>query len=68
MCYVLETKEQDKLDLENFAVLKKFKYVFLGEVPGLPPRREIDFSIDLTPEVVPISKSPFRMSTPKLME
>lgn len=42
--------------------------MFLGEVIGIPPRREIEFSIDITPRVVLISKSPYRMSTPKLME
>jgi hypothetical protein len=35
---------------------------------GLPPRREIDFSIDSVPGVAPVSKTPYRMSTPNLNE
>jgi hypothetical protein len=42
--------------------------MFVDEIPELPPRREIDFSIDLLPGPLPISKAPYRMSLPKLTE
>ena len=48
--------------LEDFLVLQEFKYVF-QEIPGLPPRRDIDFSIDLVQGAAPMSKTPYRMST-----
>jgi hypothetical protein len=38
------------------------------EVPGLPPRRDIDFSIELAPGAMPVSRTPYRMSTPELVE
>jgi hypothetical protein len=38
------------------------------EVPGLPPKRDLDFSIDLVPGAVPTSKVPYKMSTPELVE
>ena len=31
-------------------------------MPGLPPKREIDFSIDLIPGTTPIAKAAYRMS------
>jgi hypothetical protein len=34
----------------------------------LPPRREIDFSINLVPGAAPVSKTPYRMSTLELKE
>jgi hypothetical protein len=40
----------------------------LKEVPRLPPRRDIDFSINLMPRATPVSKTPYRMSTPELKE
>ena len=40
--------------------------MFLDEIPELPPRREIDFSIDLILGLTPISKAPYRMSLPEL--
>jgi hypothetical protein len=36
------------------------------EIPGFPPKREIDFSIDLVPGASLVSKTPYRMSTPEL--
>jgi hypothetical protein len=40
----------------------------LKEIPGLPPKRDIDFCIDLIHGVTPISNTSYRMSTPKLKE
>ena len=57
-----ETPEDKVPNLENYPVLKEFEYVF-KEVPGLPPRRDNDFSIGLMPIVVPVSITPYRMST-----
>jgi hypothetical protein len=53
--------------LEDYAFLNEFEDVF-KEVLGLAPRRDIDFSIDLMPGATPVSKTPYRMSTPKLKE
>ena len=36
------------------------------EVPGLPPKRDIDFVINLMLGEAPVSKTPYRMSTPEL--
>jgi hypothetical protein len=49
--------------LEYFSVLQEFEDVF-QEILGLPPRREIDFSIYLVPRAAPVSKTPYKMSTP----
>jgi hypothetical protein len=54
-------------NLEDHRVLKEFEDVF-QEVPGLPPKRDIDFSINLMPGAAPVSKSPYRMSTPEMKE
>jgi hypothetical protein len=53
--------------LEYFSVLHEFEDVF-QEVPGFPPRREIDFSIDLVPRATLVSKTPYRMRTLELKE
>ena len=42
--------------------------MFVDEIPKLPPRREIDFSIDLLLRSSPISKAPYRISLPELTE
>ena len=45
--------------------LSKFADIF-QEIPRIPPKIEIDFTIDLAPITVPCSKFPFRMSTPEM--
>jgi hypothetical protein len=54
-------------NLEDHRVLKEFEDVF-QEVPGLPPKRDINFSINIMPGAAPVSKAPYRMSTPELKE
>jgi hypothetical protein len=53
--------------LEYFAVLQEFEDLF-QEILRLPPRREIDLSIDLVPGVALVLKTPYRINTPKLKE
>jgi hypothetical protein len=53
--------------LEDLSVLEEFEDVF-QETPRLPPRREIDFSIDLVPGDTPVSKTLYRMRTLELKE
>ncbi|KAL9252431.1 Transposon Ty3-G Gag-Pol polyprotein-like protein, partial [Drosera capensis] len=38
------------------------------ELPGLPPTRELDFSIELVPGAAPISKASYRMAPAELKE
>jgi hypothetical protein len=49
-------------------LVRDFLDVFLEELPGMPPDREVEFVIDLLPETAPISKRPYRMSVEELKE
>jgi hypothetical protein len=64
----LESVEDDKPNLENHPILREYKGVFPEEVPRLPPRRDIDLSIEVTPGAIPTSRTPYKMSTPELVE
>eukprot|EP00253_Pinus_taeda_P021979 PITA_21979 len=54
--------------LESIPVVQEFADVFPEEIPGLPPKRDIDFTIELVPGAAPVSRAPYHMSTPKLTE
>ena len=41
---------------------------FPDEVPGLPPKRHTEFTIELVAGAAPESKAPYCMSTPELFE
>ena len=42
--------------------------MFPEEIPGLPQKRELDFTIELVPGVVPNSNAPYRMNILELNE
>ena len=47
--------------LGDIPVVCEFLDVFLDELPGLPPNRDIEFHIELIPSTTPISQRPYRM-------
>jgi hypothetical protein len=54
--------------LENINVVCEYPDVFLEELPGMPPDRDIEFSIELLPGTAPISKRHYRMDVKDLVE
>ena len=49
-------------------VIREYLTVFLDDLPGLPPDRQIEFSIELVPGTAPISKAPYRLAPAELKE
>ena len=49
-------------------VVKEFPYIFLDELPGLPPHREVDFEIETVLGTTPILIAPYRMAPLELKE
>lgn len=47
---------------KNIPVVREYPDVFPEELPGLPPKRVVDFHIELIPEATPISRAPYRMA------
>ena len=46
----------------------EFHDVFLDELPGLPPNRDVEFKIELVPGTAPISRRLYRMPPNELAE
>jgi hypothetical protein len=49
-------------------VVNEFPNVFPEDLPGMLPNRDIKFVIELKLGTAPIGKTPFRMTTPELVE
>eukprot|EP00253_Pinus_taeda_P022381 PITA_22381 len=64
----LEDSKDKIAILNNIPVIQEFTDVFPEEIPGLPPKRNIDFTIELVPGAAPVSRAPYRMSVPELTE
>ena len=60
--------KEDKLKFDDIPILQEFSDVFTEEIPKLPPKRDLDFTFELIPGVVPNSKNPYRMNILELNE
>ncbi|GJX20484.1 putative reverse transcriptase domain-containing protein [Tanacetum coccineum] len=58
---LLITKAEEQ-KLKDIIVVRNFFEVFPDDLSGLPPSREIKFRIDLIPEAMPVTKSPYRLA------
>ena len=47
---------------------ERFSNVFPEELPGIPPKREVDLSIEILPGTTPTSRAPYRMAPTELKE
>ena len=56
---VLDRAENEFPKSEDYHVLQEFSDVFLNEVLGLTPKKDIDFTIDLVLGTIPVSKRPY---------
>ncbi|GJV78988.1 putative reverse transcriptase domain-containing protein [Tanacetum coccineum] len=53
---------------EEIVVVRDFPEVFPEDLCGLPPIREIEFRIELTPGATPVAKSPYCLAPSELEE
>ncbi|GJW80866.1 putative reverse transcriptase domain-containing protein [Tanacetum coccineum] len=58
----------DEKKLDDIRVVRDFPEVFLDDLSGLPPVREIEFRIDLIPGASPVVKSPYRLAPSEMLE
>jgi hypothetical protein len=58
----------DAASTMDVRTVSEFPDVFLEELPGMLPDREIKFVIELVPGTAPIFKRPYRMATNHLAE
>ncbi|GJW45339.1 putative reverse transcriptase domain-containing protein [Tanacetum coccineum] len=67
----LESIKDTSLDgprLESHPIVQNFPNVFPNELSGLPPEREVEFTIKLIPGAQPISKAPYKITPVELKE
>ena len=65
---MVDNQIPSKKRVEAPRVVREYIDVFPQELPGLPPIREVEFTIDLIPGTAPISIAPYRMAPIELEE
>ncbi|GKF30707.1 hypothetical protein Tco_0100505, partial [Tanacetum coccineum] len=71
LAHVTTKKVEDKLEkkrLEDVLIVRDFPEVFLEDLPGLPPTRQVEFQIDLVPGVAPVARAPYRLAPSEMKE
>ncbi|GJZ77558.1 putative reverse transcriptase domain-containing protein [Tanacetum coccineum] len=58
----------DEPRISDIPVVRDFMDVFLEDLSGLPPQRQVEFRIDLVPGATPIAKSPYRLAPSEIQE
>lgn len=66
IAFIVEDKQSQ--GVEGIPVVCEFPDVFPEEIPGLPPIREVEFTIELLPGTIPTSIAPYRMAPAELGE
>lgn len=56
------------MNLKDVPVVREFLDVFLDDLPGLSPHREIEFTIELFLGINPIHQAPYQMKLVVLRE
>jgi len=67
LAYVVDL-EKKEIELDKIPVVKEFPNVFPKELPGLPPKREVEVSIETLPGTTPVAQAPYRMAPVELVE
>ena len=67
LAYVIDTVKAMP-SISDIPIVSNFPNMFSEELPGLPPHREIEFSIDVVPGATPASITPYRMAPLELKE
>ncbi|GKA28896.1 putative reverse transcriptase domain-containing protein [Tanacetum coccineum] len=67
LAQVTEQESKEKR-LEDVLVIRDFPEVFLEELPGLPPPRQVEFRIDLIPGAAPVARAPYRLAPSEMKE
>ncbi|KAD4586366.1 hypothetical protein E3N88_23967 [Mikania micrantha] len=64
----VKVDSENELSISDHPIVCEFPDVFPEKLPGVPPYREVEFTIDLVPGAEPISKAPYRMAPTELKE
>ncbi|XP_076925294.1 uncharacterized protein LOC143588068 [Bidens hawaiensis] len=64
---IVDTKAKER-KIDNIPIVRDFREVFLEDLPGLPPERQVKFRIDLVQDAAPIARSPYRLAPSEMQE
>ncbi|XP_076903889.1 uncharacterized protein LOC143559075, partial [Bidens hawaiensis] len=67
LAMVSNTRMEEKR-IEDIPIVRDFPEVFAEDLHGLPPHRQVEFQIELTPGATPTARAPYRLAPNELEE
>ncbi|GKG11676.1 hypothetical protein Tco_0345913, partial [Tanacetum coccineum] len=64
----LMSTKANELTLSDIPIVRDFEDIFLDDLSGLPPQRQVEFRIDLIPGATPVAKSPYQLAPSEMQE
>ena len=61
-------KSKEVKKIQDIPEVRDFLDVFPEDLPGLPPKRPVEFRIDLIPGAAPIARAPYRLAPSEMQE
>nr|GEZ17374.1 putative reverse transcriptase domain-containing protein [Tanacetum cinerariifolium] len=61
-------KEPKEKRLEDVPVIRDYPKVFLDDLSGLPPPRQVEFKFELVPDVAHVARAPYRLAPSEIKE
>ncbi|GJR84425.1 putative reverse transcriptase domain-containing protein [Tanacetum coccineum] len=62
-------KNKSRLEvISSIRIQGDFPKVFLEDLPGLPPTRQVEFHIELIPRAAPVARAPYRLAPAEMKE
>ncbi|XP_040998156.1 uncharacterized protein LOC121244199 [Juglans microcarpa x Juglans regia] len=58
----------ERKSVADIPIVMEFSDVFVDDLPGLPPVRDLEFAIDLESGAAPVHKAPYQMAPAELKE
>ncbi|KAJ0507828.1 putative nucleotidyltransferase, Ribonuclease H [Helianthus annuus] len=67
LAHVADKKAEER-KVEDIPMVREYPEVFPEDLPGLPPQRQVEFSIDLVPGAAPVAKASYRLAPSDMQE
>ncbi|GJX95447.1 putative reverse transcriptase domain-containing protein [Tanacetum coccineum] len=65
---IISCEKAQKYIEKDVPTVRDFPEVFLEDLPGLPPTRQVEFQIDLVPGAAPVARAPYRLAPSEMEE
>nr|GFC39730.1 reverse transcriptase domain-containing protein [Tanacetum cinerariifolium] len=68
---ITATKDEDKSKgkrLKDIPVVQEIPEVFLKDLPGIPPTRQVEYRIDSIPGAAPVAHASYRLAPSEMKE